>query len=42
MDFEKEFTFKDPSLRSSTLTNGLGRSGQRALLYATGAILNLD
>ncbi|MCI9592793.1 MAG: dihydroxy-acid dehydratase [Lachnospiraceae bacterium] len=27
---------KDRKYRSSTLTNGLGRSGQRALLYATG------
>ena len=36
MDFEKEFEMKDPKYRSSTLTNGLGRSGQRALLYATG------
>lgn len=33
---EKEFEMKDPKYRSSTLTNGLGRSGQRALLYATG------
>ena len=36
MDFEKEFELKDPKYRSATLTNGLGRSGQRALLYATG------
>lgn len=36
MDFEKEFEMKNPKYRSSTLTNGLGRSGQRALLYATG------
>lgn len=36
MNFEKEFEMKDPKYRSSTLTNGLGRSGQRALLYATG------
>lgn len=36
MDYEKEFEFKDQKYRSSTLTNGLGRSGQRALLYATG------
>lgn len=36
MDFEKEFTLKDPKYRSATLTNGLGKSGERALLYATG------
>ncbi len=36
MDYEKEFEIKDHKYRSSTLTNGLGRSGQRALLYATG------
>lgn len=36
MDFNKEFEMKDRKYRSSTLTNGLGRSGQRALLYATG------
>ncbi len=36
MDFNKEFQMKDGKYRSSTLTNGLGRSGQRALLYATG------
>lgn len=36
MDFEKEFEMKDSRYRSSTLTNGLARSGQRALLYATG------
>lgn len=36
MDYEKEFEMKDPKYRSSTLTNGLARSGQRALLYATG------
>lgn len=36
MNYEKEFEFKDKKYRSSTLTNGLGRSGQRALLYATG------
>ena len=36
MDYEKEFQMKDPKYRSSILTNGLGRSGQRALLYATG------
>lgn len=28
--------FKSPQLRSSELTNGLGRCGQRALLYANG------
>lgn len=33
---EKEFQIKDSRYRSSTLTNGLGKSGQRALLYATG------
>lgn len=33
---EKEFEIKDSRYRSSTLTNGLGKSGQRALLYATG------
>lgn len=36
MNFEDDFLFKDPNYRSSTLTNGAGRSGQRALLYATG------
>lgn len=36
MDYEKEFQMKDPKYRSGILTNGLGRSGQRALLYATG------
>lgn len=36
MNGEKEFEMKDRRYRSSTLTNGLGRSGQRALLYATG------
>ncbi len=36
MDFEKEFEMKDPQYRSSTLTNGLARTGQRALLYSTG------
>ena len=36
MDYEKEFQMKDSKYRSSTLTNGLGKSGQRALLYATG------
>lgn len=36
MDFEKEFEMKDKKYRSSTLTNGLARTGQRALLYATG------
>jgi len=34
--YEKFFEMKDPRYRSSTLTNGLARSGQRALLYATG------
>lgn len=36
MEYEKEFQWKDEKYRSSTLTNGLGRSGQRALLYASG------
>lgn len=33
---KKAFAFKDRKYRSSTLTNGLGKSGERALLYATG------
>ncbi len=36
MNYQEEFQMKDPAYRSSTLTNGLARSGQRALLYATG------
>lgn len=36
MNLEEEFEIKDSRYRSSTLTNGLGKSGQRALLYATG------
>ncbi|HIU78619.1 MAG TPA: dihydroxy-acid dehydratase [Candidatus Avilachnospira avicola] len=36
MELDKNFELKDPSLRSSMITNGLGKSGQRALLYATG------
>lgn len=36
MDYEKEFEMKDCKYRSSTLTNGLARTGQRALLYAAG------
>lgn len=36
MDYQKEFEMKDKKYRSSMLTNGLERSGQRALLYATG------
>lgn len=36
MDYKNAFEIKDKKYRSSTLTNGLGRSGQRALLYATG------
>lgn len=36
LELEKEFEIKDSRYRSSTLTNGLGKSGQRALLYATG------
>ena len=35
-NYESEFQYKDPQYRSSILTNGLGKSGQRALLYATG------
>lgn len=35
-EYEKAFEIKDRKYRSSTLTNGLERSGQRALLYATG------
>lgn len=35
-NFDEEFKMKDEKYRSSTLTNGLARSGQRALLYATG------
>ena len=35
-ELEKEFRIKDERYRSSTLTNGLGKSGQHALLYATG------
>ena len=33
---KKAFEFKDTKYRSSILTNGLGKSGERALLYATG------
>lgn len=36
MSFDGEFQYKAASLRSSELTNHIGRSGQRALLYATG------
>lgn len=36
MNLEQEFQVKDSKYRSSTLTNGLGKSGQRALLYAAG------
>ena len=36
MNFDNEFNYKASSLRSSELTNRTGRSGQRALLYATG------
>lgn len=36
MDYKSAFEIKDKKYRSSTLTNGLERSGQRALLYATG------
>ncbi|SEA50255.1 dihydroxy-acid dehydratase [Oribacterium sp. KHPX15] len=35
-DYNKDFEFKDPKYRSATLTNGIARSGQRALLYANG------
>ena len=35
-DLEEKFKLKDPKYRSSILTNGLGKSGERALLYATG------
>lgn len=35
-DYEEAFALKDPKYRSSILTNGLGKSGERALLYATG------
>lgn len=35
-NFNNDFEFKDPSYRSATLTNGIARSGQRALLYADG------
>ncbi|WP_029201206.1 dihydroxy-acid dehydratase [Oribacterium sp. NK2B42] len=34
--YDKDFEFKDPKYRSATLTNGIARSGQRALLYANG------
>lgn len=33
---DKYFEYKNPSLRSSELTNGIMRTGQRALLYAAG------
>lgn len=36
MSDNNSFDYKDPKYRSSTLTNGLGRTGQRALLYANG------
>lgn len=35
-DYEKAFQLKDPKYRSSILTNGLNKSGERALLYAPG------
>ena len=35
-NYKDAFEMKDRKYRSSTLTNGLGRSGQRALLYAAG------
>ena len=31
-DYEKAFQLKDPKYRSSILTNGLNKSGERALL----------
>ena len=34
--YDKDFEFKDSAYRSATLTNGIARSGQRALLYANG------
>ena len=36
MDCDWDFQLKNPGLASSELTNGLARTGQRALLYATG------
>lgn len=36
MDYDKAFEMKEGKYRSSTLTNGLARTGQRALLYANG------
>ena len=36
MALDKHFHMKDEKYRSSLITNGLGKSGQRALLYATG------
>ena len=36
MNHDECFKIKDTKYRSSILTNGLGKSGQRALLYATG------
>ena len=36
MDLNDSFNIKDTRYRSSLLTNGLGKSGQRALLYASG------
>ncbi len=36
MKGSKEFKMKDEKYRSSILTNGIERTGQRALLYATG------
>ena len=37
-DYEKAFQLKAPKYRSSILTNGLNKSGERALLYATGMV----
>ena len=36
MDCDWDFQLKNPGLASSELTNGVARTGQRALLYATG------
>lgn len=36
MNYDDIFKYKEDGLRSSILTNGLARTGQRALLYAAG------
>ena len=36
MDCDWDFQLKNPGLANSELTNGVARTGQRALLYATG------